>query len=193
MVKKPRQDSTLLLLLYTAAPSLRRLLPPLRLHSKRAAWALLRSKNPKDSTHLPCACRICNPMPQACVATDPLPSTCSYFLSLLAEQNFQDPPLVVFPEGDINYGPIGELLPFKTGAFRAGEPVQPILLRYHTGQKSAPAGDIWSEIIQLARLLLNLSNACEVCRLAPFLSVLCSCASAQGSLLTFGAYAGRCG
>jgi hypothetical protein len=31
------------------------------------------------------------------------------------------PPLVVFPEGTINYAPIGQLLPFKTGCFRAGE------------------------------------------------------------------------
>lgn len=80
-----------------------------------------------------------------------------------AAQNPQHPPLVVFPEGDINYGPVGELLPFKTGAFRSGEPVQTILLRYR-GLDSAPAGGIWSEIIQLARLLLNVSNECEVSR-----------------------------
>ena len=40
------------------------------------------------------------------------------------------PPLVIFPEGSINYGPDGELLPFKSGAFRPGLPVQPVLLRY---------------------------------------------------------------
>jgi len=77
-------------------------------------------------------------------------------------QSKERPPLVVFPEGDINHGPPGELLPFKTGAFRAGIPVQPILLKYNTGQHVAPAGDIWAEVVQLCRLLLNFSNECEV-------------------------------
>ncbi len=37
-------------------------------------------------------------------------------------------PLLLFPEGTTTNGRY--LLPFKTGAFLAGEPVQPVVIRY---------------------------------------------------------------
>ena len=46
-----------------------------------------------------------------------------------------DNPILLFPEGTTTNGKV--LLPFKTGAFLAGKPLQPVLIRYHTDRFSA--------------------------------------------------------
>ena len=47
-------------------------------------------------------------------------------------------PLLLFPEGTTTNGRF--LLPFKTGAFLAGQPLQPVVLRYGDGVVGAWAG-----------------------------------------------------
>ncbi len=61
-------------------------------------------------------------------------------------------PLLAFPEGTTSNG--AYLLPFRTGAFLAGVPVQPILLRYH-GTRFSPA---FESIEALRSILLVLSQ-----------------------------------
>lgn len=51
-------------------------------------------------------------------------------------------PLLLFPEGTTTNGRF--LLPFKTGAFLAGQPLQPVVIRY--GEVGAgEAGRIWGQ------------------------------------------------
>ena len=62
------------------------------------------------------------------------------------------PPLVLFPEGTTTNG--GFLLPFKTGAFLTGAPVQPVLLRYRW-RRFCPA---WETITAVRHFLLTFSQ-----------------------------------
>ncbi|KAF6265277.1 hypothetical protein COO60DRAFT_1623935 [Scenedesmus sp. NREL 46B-D3] len=76
------------------------------------------------------------------------------------------PMLSVAPEGTVSNGRC--LLSFKTGAFVAGTPVVPILLRY----KLAPFNPSWSIIIpawHLLRLMCQFSNAVTVEMLPPYI------------------------
>ena len=76
------------------------------------------------------------------------------------------PPLVVFAEGTTARD--GRLLEFKPGAFRAGEPVQPVLLRYDDGLPlEGPGGGLFAELVFLVRLLARTSTACELRFLPP--------------------------
>ncbi|CAL5223555.1 g6088 [Coccomyxa viridis] len=61
-------------------------------------------------------------------------------------------PMLLFPEGTTSNGEY--LLPFKTGAFLAGEPVQPVILKYGKGRVS-PA---WDSIKAPRHLFLLLTN-----------------------------------
>ncbi|KAK9830905.1 hypothetical protein WJX81_003248 [Elliptochloris bilobata] len=61
-------------------------------------------------------------------------------------------PLVIFPEGTTTNGRY--LLPFRTGAFLAGAPVRPVMLRYGPGRVS-PA---WESIPPLWHLFLMLAH-----------------------------------
>ncbi|KAK9815838.1 hypothetical protein WJX72_010562 [[Myrmecia] bisecta] len=59
-------------------------------------------------------------------------------------------PLLLFPEGTTTNGK--HLLPFKTGAFLAGRPVQPVILRYGEGRVSLA----WDSIAAPKHLFLAL-------------------------------------
>jgi 1-acyl-sn-glycerol-3-phosphate acyltransferase len=61
-------------------------------------------------------------------------------------------PMLLFPEGTTTNGKY--LLPFKTGAFLAGLPVKPAILRYETRHMS-PA---WESIPALRHIILMLCN-----------------------------------
>jgi lysophosphatidylcholine acyltransferase/lyso-PAF acetyltransferase len=61
-------------------------------------------------------------------------------------------PLLVFAEGTTTNGEY--LLPFRTGAFIAGQPVQPVILRYH----SALFSQGWETIPVWLHLFLSLSQ-----------------------------------
>lgn len=65
-------------------------------------------------------------------------------------------PLLLFPEGTTTNGQ--SLLNFKTGAFLAGAPVQPVVLKYAPG-KVAPA---WESIDALWHVFLMLANLHQV-------------------------------
>lgn len=62
-------------------------------------------------------------------------------------------PVLLFPEGTTTNGKL--LLPFKTGAFLAGVPVQPCMIKYETGRVS-PSWDsidaVWHTFLMLAEL-----------------------------------------
>ncbi|WIA30170.1 hypothetical protein OEZ86_000262 [Tetradesmus obliquus] len=80
--------------------------------------------------------------------------------------NHAMPMLSVAPEGTLSNGRC--LLSFKTGAFVAGTPVVPILLRY----KLRPFNPSWSIIIpcwHLLRLMCQFSNAVTVEMLPPYI------------------------
>lgn len=68
-------------------------------------------------------------------------------------------PMLLFPEGTTSNGKF--LLPFKTGAFLAGLPLQPIILQY-TVNSVSPA---WESIPAARHIFLMLAN--------PFHSVTC--------------------
>lgn len=61
-------------------------------------------------------------------------------------------PLLLFPEGTTSNGNF--MLPFKTGAFLAGVPLQPVLLRYAT-RSISPAWETIGAIRHIALLLCN--------------------------------------
>lgn len=67
-------------------------------------------------------------------------------------QASSDRPMLLFPEGTTTNGNF--LLPFKTGAFLAGAPVQPVILRYDKGRVS-PAWETISAPRQIFLLLCN--------------------------------------
>jgi lysophosphatidylcholine acyltransferase/lyso-PAF acetyltransferase len=62
------------------------------------------------------------------------------------------PPLLLFPEGTTTNGAF--LLPFKTGAFLTGHPVQPVLLRYRW-RRFSPA---WETVSAPRHFLLAFSQ-----------------------------------
>eukprot|EP01026_Neomeris_dumetosa_P057807 TRINITY_DN5340_c0_g1_i7.p1 TRINITY_DN5340_c0_g1~~TRINITY_DN5340_c0_g1_i7.p1 ORF type:complete len:330 (-),score=29.63 TRINITY_DN5340_c0_g1_i7:570-1493(-) len=72
------------------------------------------------------------------------------------QSHFQDPessnPCLIFPEGTTTNN--SYLLPFKTGAFIAGLPLQPVVLKYEVGRVSAA----WESIGAVRHLFLMLSN-----------------------------------
>lgn len=68
-------------------------------------------------------------------------------------------PMLLFPEGTTSNGTC--LLPFKTGAFLAGLPVQPVIIKYGKG----PVSPAWESISAVRHLLLMLTQ--------PFHSVTC--------------------
>ncbi|KIY98806.1 lysophosphatidylcholine acyltransferase/ lyso-PAF acetyltransferase [Monoraphidium neglectum] len=68
-------------------------------------------------------------------------------------------PMLLFPEGTTSNGT--SLLPFKTGAFLAGVPVQPVIIKYGEG----PVSPAWESISALRHMLLMLTT--------PFHSVTC--------------------
>ncbi|KAK9917469.1 hypothetical protein WJX75_004699 [Coccomyxa subellipsoidea] len=61
-------------------------------------------------------------------------------------------PMLLFPEGTTTNGDF--LLPFKTGAFLAGAPVQPVILKYGKGRVS-PA---WESISAPRHIFLMFAN-----------------------------------
>lgn len=72
---------------------------------------------------------------------------------------YNERPILLFPEGTTTNGRY--LLPFKTGAFIAGVPLQPVVLKYQTKGVS-PA---WESIPAIRHIILMLCN--------PFHSVIC--------------------
>ncbi|KAG0584199.1 hypothetical protein M758_3G192300 [Ceratodon purpureus] len=72
------------------------------------------------------------------------------------------PGLLLFPEGTTTNG--GFLLPFKTGAFLAHTPVQPVILKYPFNRFS-PAWDTISGVRHVILLLCQYVNHLEVVRL----------------------------
>lgn len=59
-------------------------------------------------------------------------------------------PLLLFPEGTTTNGKF--MLPFKTGAFLAGAPLQPVIIRYHTGRFSVA----WESVPAARHIFLTL-------------------------------------
>lgn len=72
------------------------------------------------------------------------------------------PLMLLFPEGTTTNGDY--LLPFKTGAFIAGAPVLPVILRYPF-QRFSPAWDSISGVRHVILLLCQFVNYMEVTRL----------------------------
>lgn len=72
------------------------------------------------------------------------------------------PGLLLFPEGTTTNG--GYLLPFKTGAFRARTPVQPVIVKYPF-RRFSPAWDTISGARHVVFLLCQFVNHLEVVRL----------------------------
>ncbi|XP_010684033.2 lysophospholipid acyltransferase LPEAT1 isoform X1 [Beta vulgaris subsp. vulgaris] len=72
------------------------------------------------------------------------------------------PLMLIFPEGTTTNGNF--LLPFKTGAFLAGAPVLPVILRYPY-QRFSPAWDSISGVRHVILLLCQFVNFMEVVRL----------------------------
>ncbi|KAJ9186615.1 hypothetical protein P3X46_002164 [Hevea brasiliensis] len=79
-----------------------------------------------------------------------------------ANQNTSAPMMMLFPEGTTTNGDF--LLPFKTGAFLAGTPVLPVILRYPY-QRFSPAWDSISGVRHVIFLLCQFINYIEVKRL----------------------------
>lgn len=79
-----------------------------------------------------------------------------------AHQNRSAPIMMLFPEGTTTNGDF--LLPFKTGAFLAGAPVLPVILRYPY-QRFSPAWDSISGARHVIFLLCQFINYIEVTRL----------------------------
>ncbi|XP_043809141.1 lysophospholipid acyltransferase LPEAT1 isoform X2 [Manihot esculenta] len=79
-----------------------------------------------------------------------------------AHQNRSAPMMMLFPEGTTTNGDF--LLPFKTGAFLAGAPVLPVILRYPY-QRFSPAWDSISGVRHVILLLCQFINYIEVKRL----------------------------
>ena len=72
------------------------------------------------------------------------------------------PPVVVFPEGTVgDSNGRGDLLPFRTGAFAAGMPCQPVLIRYPS-QSFEEASGALDEMLQVMKLMFQASITCEV-------------------------------
>ncbi|KAK8560525.1 hypothetical protein V6N13_082962 [Hibiscus sabdariffa] len=76
-----------------------------------------------------------------------------------AHQNELAPMIMLFPEGTTTNGDF--LLPFKTGAFLAGAPVVPVILRYPY-QRFSPAWDSISGVRHVVFLLCQFVNHLEV-------------------------------
>ncbi|XP_021718685.1 lysophospholipid acyltransferase LPEAT1-like isoform X2 [Chenopodium quinoa] len=79
-----------------------------------------------------------------------------------AHDNSDAPLMLIFPEGTTTNGNF--LLPFKTGAFRAGAPVLPVILKYPY-QRFSPAWDSISGVRHVVFLLCQFVNYMEVMRL----------------------------
>ncbi|KAK9756328.1 hypothetical protein RND81_01G089300 [Saponaria officinalis] len=79
-----------------------------------------------------------------------------------AHENRNAPMMLIFPEGTTTNG--GFLLPFKTGAFIAGAPVLPVILRYPY-QRFSPAWDSISGVRHVVLLLCQFRNYLEVMKL----------------------------
>lgn len=75
-----------------------------------------------------------------------------------AHQNKSAPIMLLFPEGTTTNGDF--LLPFKSGAFLAGAPVQPVILRYPY-QRLSPAWDSISGVRHVIFLLCQFVNYVE--------------------------------
>lgn len=84
------------------------------------------------------------------------------------------PPLVVFPEGTTNGGS-RTLLPFRTGAFRAPVPCQPVVLTYPETAFPEAEG-LLAELKLIARLMLMLRTPCTVDLLPPHVPTPEECA-----------------
>ena len=61
-------------------------------------------------------------------------------------------PMLLFPEGTTTNGRC--MLPFRTGAFLAGAPLQPVIIHYHTGSFSPS----WETISAPRHIFLLLCN-----------------------------------
>ncbi|KAH9610396.1 hypothetical protein KSS87_015082 [Heliosperma pusillum] len=79
-----------------------------------------------------------------------------------AHENKDSPMMLIFPEGTTTNG--GFLLPFKTGAFIAGAPVHPVILRYPY-KRFSPAWDSISGVRHVVLLLCQFVNYLEVTKL----------------------------
>ncbi|GJN32050.1 hypothetical protein PR202_gb20522 [Eleusine coracana subsp. coracana] len=77
-------------------------------------------------------------------------------------QDKNSPMMLLFPEGTTTNGDY--LLPFKTGAFLAGVPVQPVILRYPY-RRFSPAWDSMDGAHHVFLLLCQFVNYLEVVRL----------------------------
>ena len=77
-------------------------------------------------------------------------------------------PILIFPEGTTTNG--SYLLPFRTGAFVANVPVQPILLHYNQGSTSSRFHPSWESISFRRHLWRLLAQPQHTCRMT-FLSV----------------------
>ncbi|KAJ8541027.1 hypothetical protein K7X08_001843 [Anisodus acutangulus] len=76
-----------------------------------------------------------------------------------AHQNKSAPIMLLFPEGTTTNGDF--LLPFKSGAFLSGAPVQPVILSYPY-QRLSPAWDSISGVRHVILLLCQFVNYVEV-------------------------------
>ncbi|KAE8735127.1 Lysophospholipid acyltransferase LPEAT1 [Hibiscus syriacus] len=79
-----------------------------------------------------------------------------------AHQNKSAPMMMLFPEGTTTNGDY--LLPFKTGAFLAGAPMVPVILRYPY-QRFSPAWDTITGVRHVVLLLCQFVNHMEVIHL----------------------------
>eukprot|EP00419_Tripos_fusus_P056304 CAMPEP_0172812318 /NCGR_PEP_ID=MMETSP1075-20121228/9963_1 /TAXON_ID=2916 /ORGANISM="Ceratium fusus, Strain PA161109" /LENGTH=565 /DNA_ID=CAMNT_0013651855 /DNA_START=78 /DNA_END=1775 /DNA_ORIENTATION=+ len=89
-------------------------------------------------------------------------ATCKEVIALRAGSTWEGPPLIIFPEGYITNGRV--LTQYKQGAFLAGEPVTPVLLRMPMNGDWDPSwvGNNRLNMLWVMRLMCQLANHCTV-------------------------------
>jgi len=88
--------------------------------------------------------------------------SCKDAIALRADKSlWKGPPTLIFPEGTTTNGQV--LIQFKLGAFCPGQPVQPVLLRYHWKHYNPGwCGKNSSLLMVFLRMMLQFKNSCEI-------------------------------
>jgi len=89
-------------------------------------------------------------------------ATCKDVIASRAGSTWEGPPLVIFPEGYITNGRV--LTQYKQGAFLAGEPITPVLLRIPVNGDWDPSwvGQNRLNAFWILRLMCQLANHCTI-------------------------------
>lgn len=86
-------------------------------------------------------------------------------LRLATQPSSTDRPMLLFPEGTTSNGKY--IMPFKTGAFLAGIPLQPVIIQYHSSSVS-PAWESVGITKHLYLLFCNLFHSVTCYELPPY-------------------------